>query len=146
MSSMQLRFIGDMTDLNVGIDIFSAEVGFRRVSTGGLPVHVWKEAGSPIHVSSMDGIASITYSEKIHFYRALGLLVEALRERQICEITEEPQFRTNGAMFDVSQGNAVITVPNIEKVLLRMALGSFFGHERGRGHVARRVRRGLCIH
>jgi hexosaminidase len=122
MNSINLRFIGDLTGLNEGIGLFAAELGFGIVSAGGLPVHVIRESGSPIHVSGTEGIASITYSEKIHFFRALGLLVEALRDRNDFDIAETPQFRTNGAMFDVSQGNAVITVPNIRNVLLRMAL------------------------
>ena len=122
MNQLQLSFTGDISGLEAGINIVSDELGFTTVPMGGLPVYVWQETSSPIKVYCNGSNVEIRYSEKIHFFRALGLLVEALRERHEFEIVEQPQFKTNGAMFDVSQGNAIITVPNIKNVLLRMAL------------------------
>jgi hexosaminidase len=122
MNQLQLTFTGDISGLGIGIEIFAAELGFDSATANGLPVYVKQEAGSPIRVSCKDCRAEIAFSEKIHFFRALGLLVEALREKQEFEIKEVPPFKTNGAMFDVSQGNAVTTVDNVKNILLRMSL------------------------
>jgi hexosaminidase len=118
---MQLHFFGDTSELTDGIHILSKELGFE-VSSSGLKVQIVKRAQSNIEVSKNGDALRIAYSERIHFFRALGLLVEALREKEQFAIVEEPQFTMNGAMFDVSQGSAVIKVENFKKLLIKMAV------------------------
>lgn len=76
---MRFNFIGDISTLENGISIFSGELGFET-SVNGLSVRVEKSPANSIEVTKKEGSAHIRYSEKIHFFRALGLLVEALGE------------------------------------------------------------------
>lgn len=67
--------------------------------------------------------AEIRYARPIHFYRALGLLVQELRKGSgDFELKEIPQFTMNGPMFDVSQGNAVMKVDVVKAFLRKMAI------------------------
>ncbi|HVL24749.1 MAG TPA: beta-N-acetylhexosaminidase, partial [Thermomicrobiales bacterium] len=70
-----------------------------------------------------DGDAGvIRYRERAHFFRGLGLFVEASAAGRVFSITETPQFTMNGPMIDVSQGNAVPTVATVTGLLRSMAL------------------------
>lgn len=103
---MILNFVGDMSGLEKGIDIISKELNFITAPEG-LTVKVEKCQSGKLEVAKNAQAAYIKYSEKIHFFRALGLLTEELARQSDFEISEEPQFTMNGVMFDVSQGNAV---------------------------------------
>lgn len=118
---MNLFFTGDMCGLEEGVGILSQELGFT-ISPDGLAVTVECNPGGELEVRKNGKNIIIRFSKRIHFFRALGLLVESLQEGCDFSITEEPQFDMNGAMFDVSQGNAVINVENIKKLLLKMAV------------------------
>ncbi|WP_040950886.1 beta-N-acetylhexosaminidase [Gorillibacterium massiliense] len=64
----------------------------------------------------------ITYREKVHLARAFGLFIQFLRENAApFEWEEQPQFRTNGVMLDVSR-NAVLRVDAVKKLLRMLAL------------------------
>lgn len=115
---MKLNFIGDITDLMAGIDIFKEEFKF---STGedGIPVEV--EGGfNNIEVSFENGRGKIHYREKIHFFRGLVSLLQGLEQGGDFKTVEEIQFDTVGPMFDVSR-NRVLTVESIKKYLIKMA-------------------------
>lgn len=118
---MKLYFQGDIEDIKKGIDILSEDFGFE-IDPNGLKVQVEKIAGSNVCVEKTGDRATIRYSEKIHFFRALGLLLEALGKRQEFNIVEEPQFTMNGPMFDVSQGNAVMRVETIKEFIKRISV------------------------
>lgn len=116
---MRLTFEGEPAGLAEGIRELAADL---RVETGydGIPVRVVQQQG-PIEVNFHDGKGYIAYPHKIHFFRALGLFVEALRHEKAFAITETPQFVMNGAMFDMSR-NAVMTVASVKLMLRKMAL------------------------
>lgn len=118
---MKLNFVGDLAGLEEGLAALSADLHFER-SPDGIPVSV-ERRGEPRLEVSMDGERAILrYSRPIHFYRALGLLVESLREGKPFALTEEPQFDTIGPMFDVSQGNAVLNLPTVKRLIRLMAI------------------------
>ncbi|WP_135556133.1 beta-N-acetylhexosaminidase [Paenibacillus cymbidii] len=117
---MRLDFKGDTADLNDGIRILAKKLPFE-VAEGGFPVYVKRHDAEPLTVEKNASSATISYERKIHFFRALGLLLEHMDEVE-WKTEETPQFATNGIMFDVSQGNAVINVANVKKVLTYMSL------------------------
>ena len=118
---MKLHFTGQLEGLEEGIRLLAAELDFD-ISKDGINVQVNKTTDNILKAVKNKKDSSISYKEKIHFFRALGLYVEALRSKECFDIMEEPQFETNGVMFDVSQGNAVINKENIKNLLLKMAV------------------------
>ena len=74
-----------------------------------------------LSVSRRGNDAYITYKDRIHFFRALGILAEHFSEEEF-DICENISFDTNGVMFDVSQSNTLMTVEHAKKLLRRMAL------------------------
>jgi N-acetyl-beta-hexosaminidase len=104
-----------------GIEIFTRMFDFE-ISDHGLCVSIEKSSSGKLEVEKDSNGAVIRYDKKIHFFRGLGLLLQNIRENKMnFSIKEEPQFSMNGAMFDVSQGNAVINVENVKRLLARMA-------------------------
>jgi hexosaminidase len=116
---MKINLEGNIEELLEGLYLISDDLGIC-LGKDGIPVSVEKSEGN-IEVSFENGKGSIKYSEKIHFYRAIGIFVEnALVEERFC-IIEEPQFSLNGAMIDVSR-NAVLKVSSLRYVIRKMAL------------------------
>lgn len=91
------------------------------VSEKGLPIKVERSEEEEIYVSLRKGEGIIRYKERIHFFRALGLLIESLRVRDDFEICEDIVFSMNGGMFDCSR-NAVMKVETAKTMLRKMAL------------------------
>ena len=119
--AVELRFQGDLTDLQAGIEILSADLNFR-VSPRGLRVKVTPLPKNLLRISKKGNRAEIQFNQKHHFFRGLGLLLEEMKSRKDFELIEEPQFATIGTMIDVSQGNAVIDVPNVKAIINLMAV------------------------
>ncbi|BBI36526.1 beta-N-acetylhexosaminidase [Cohnella abietis] len=117
---MNLHFIMDDADLKSGIEIFAEQFHFS-VSEDGIPVQVLQNNDNKIVVSKSGNTACIQYTYKHQFFRALGLLLENMRYEQEFHITETPQFQTNGPMIDVSQGNAVLRVETLQRLITQMA-------------------------
>jgi hexosaminidase len=118
---VRLRFEGDLAGLRQGIDLLARELNFE-VSPKGAPVRIERRMRNTLVVEKKGKQATIRCSEKIHFFRGLGLLLQEMKERKSFSIREEPQFQTNGVMFDVTQGNAVINVQNVKNLLNVMAV------------------------
>lgn len=116
---MKINLRGEISQLLQGIQILSEEKGFE-VAVDGLPIKVEKLPFG-IEVSLENGQGYIGYTEKIHFFRALGLFIEAVAEKDSFKINEVPQFTLNGAMIDVSR-NAVLKVDSVKNVIRKMAL------------------------
>lgn len=117
---MNLHFILEDSDLEPGIRLFAEEFHFS-VSEAGITVQVERTNENIIVVSKTGDKARIQYEHKHQFFRALGLLLESLQHEQEFHITETPQFSTNGPMIDVSQGNAVLHVETIKRIITKMA-------------------------
>lgn len=114
---MIYSFKGDTEGLNEGIEILSSKLGFT-VSDGGLEVKLTKRAGN-LEIISDGNAAEIRYEAKIHFFRALGILVEHQNEKT--NIVEDVKFKKNGVMIDSSR-NGVLKPSSIKKLMENMAL------------------------
>lgn len=115
----KFRFEGLPDALNDGIAILAEELGFQ-VSDDGIRIRVEKAKGN-IEIGFNTDNGYIKYQEKIHFFRALGLMIEALQQKKIFSAVEEPQFTLNGVMADASR-NAVMRVETVKKVIRKMAI------------------------
>lgn len=116
---MKIHFYGDIEGLEQGLDIICNELKIEQ-SAEGFPIYVTQQDGS-LSVSSQLNHGEIFYQDKIHFYRALGLWLQEFKVNRIFQVSEQPQFKTNGVMVDVSR-NAVMTVDGIQSLLRKMAL------------------------
>jgi hexosaminidase len=116
---MLLKFVGDIKELEPGINVLAGELGFK-VCDEGVPVFVEKTEGL-LQAALYNGKGSLRYSEKVHFFRALGLFVEEMGRSQSFDIIETPRFSLNGGMFDVSR-NAVLKTESIKYFLRKMAI------------------------
>ena len=148
-----IRFCGAQ-DLLDGIALVASELGFTAAEDAeecDITVTVSLSDTPSLKVDLDGGQASIVYGGgKSRFFRALGLLCQALQDGEtVFECSETPSFQTNGPMFDMSRNN--VMRPDIVKALLRkcavMGLNMFmlytedtyevenrpyFGHMRGR--------------
>lgn len=117
-----LTFTGNFSEIIEGAELLGNDYGFS-VGGGGISVTVEKAEGGTLAARLSRGVGYIRYSRKCHFFRALGLFLEALGDgRGDFDIEETPRFDMNGPMFDISQGNALINVENIKKTLRQMAI------------------------
>ncbi|MBS4178743.1 beta-N-acetylhexosaminidase [Lederbergia citrea] len=118
---MKIHLFGDISEVEQGLDILASKFNFS-IAQDGFPIEVRKVLNSEIKVLKAESKGKIIYSENIHFFRALGLFLEASQEEEEFEIVEEPQFDRNGLFFDVSQGNAVMNLDSIKEILTRMSI------------------------
>ena len=110
---MIMQFRGDIADLTAGIACLSEDLGIT-LGEGGYTITVIHRPGADLSLSFAGETGTITYSEKCHFFRAFGLAVEhLLAGEQEFTLTEHPNFRMNGPMFDMSQGNAAFNIPTV---------------------------------
>ncbi|MGG3468197.1 beta-N-acetylhexosaminidase [Neobacillus pocheonensis] len=116
---MKIHFYGDIKGLEKGLEEICNDLNIER-SEIGFPICVTQVEG-PLTVSCSKSSGQITFQEKIHFFRALGLWLQEFNERNEFRVSEQPQFKTNGVMVDVSR-NAVMTVDGIQTLLRKMAL------------------------
>lgn len=118
---VRLNFTGDISEVEEGISILKEELNFE-VCGDGLTVNVKRKAGGNIEVHFDGENAQITYAQRIHFFRCLGLLLEGIANgEKPFRISETPQFDTSGVMLDVSR-NAVLHVDGIKNMLRKMAV------------------------
>ena len=130
---MTFLFAGEIRDLREGIGYIARELGIE-VSFGETEEREGKEILIRVRQGSEDdfeiaydaekGEAGITYGRRITFFRALGLLVQHLREKpeEGFTLSQHMVFTLNGPMYDVSQGNAVINLKTVRRLLRMMAL------------------------
>lgn len=118
---VELRLAGDVMDLLPGVQMLARELNLE-VSPKGLTVKVSRIKQNLLRVRKTGRKAEIHYREKSHFFRGLGLLLQEMREKTDFEIVEEPQFKLCGAMFDMSQGSAVMDVPSVKIMINLMAV------------------------
>ncbi|WP_407267912.1 beta-N-acetylhexosaminidase [Radiobacillus sp. PE A8.2] len=117
---MKIHFTGDMTELEKGIEILEKELHVT-IASDGLHIQVEKTEENSLSASLNQNQGLIRYKESIHFFRALGLFMEAMEDKSSFEIKEEPQFTMNGGMFDCSR-NAVMKVETVQLLLRKMAV------------------------
>ena len=126
---MRFTFTGQYENVMPGLlalqEMLNVEISER--SSEGVAVEVRQDSQSQLVVTCRQEAgrtrAVISYTETVQFFRGFGLLVEHLRDGNTdFEIKESPQFTTCGAMFDVSQGNAVINLDSVKEIIRRMAV------------------------
>src|SRR5882672_1765129 len=98
--SMKIKPEGDWKGLEGGFDLIRHKLDLE-LAPDGLPLRVEQGAGG-IEVRMQDGRGTIGFAERIQFFRALGLFVEAARSAGDFHLTEQPQFETIGVMVDMS--------------------------------------------
>lgn len=116
---MKLAFEGECSELLSGINALSQKLGYEVSENAEYTVFVKKENGG-LKVDKNQKNVEISYEEKIHFFRALGLLIEKINEDTF-KINEKPHFKTVGVMLDASRGQ-VPNVKNIKMFLEYMAI------------------------
>jgi len=119
--AIELKLSGDVGDLLPGLELLAPELNFK-LAPKGLPVKVSRIKQNLLRVKKSGRRAEIQFHEKSHFFRGLGLLLQEMAVRKDFEISEEPQFTTCGAMFDVSQSSAVIDLPGVKLLIRLMAV------------------------
>ncbi|HEY0827093.1 MAG TPA: beta-N-acetylhexosaminidase [Bacilli bacterium] len=117
--NLNLVLSDESEDLEQGILEISNDLHIEW-NKDGLSVIV-ERTGHGIEVECSGKGGRIACSSKIHFYRALGLFVEAHRESNPFKINELPQFSSVGAMFDLSR-NAVLKLDSMKQMIRHMAL------------------------
>ena len=118
---LELKLMGEVQDLLPGAELLAPELNFK-LSPKGVPVKVSRVKQNLLRVRKKGKTAEIHYSQKSHFFRGLGLLLQEMGEKNDFEIVEEPQFATCGAMLDMSQGSAVMDVPSVKVLINLMAV------------------------
>ena len=119
---LKLKLNGVDNEISNAVSLLCEEYDFA-LSDDGLEVDVQNVAGSDVTVTLKDSTATIVYDKTCHFFRALGLLIEGIRDgEKELDISQKPRFTSNGPMFDVSQGNAVITIESVKKVMRQLAV------------------------
>lgn len=116
---MKIKFEGEWQSFEQGIQLLSPKLGLEWTPAG-LPIHIEQSTGQ-LEAHLLNGRGLIRFDEPIHFFRALGLFIEAAQNTDQFSLTEKPQFSTVGVTIDVSR-NAVLTVESIHRLLREMAL------------------------
>lgn len=116
---MKLAFEGEYSGLLEGIGELSEKLSYEIDENSDFTVFVKKEKGGLKVIKNKKKI-DISYEEKIHFFRALGIAIEKINEDSF-EIIEKPHFKTVGIMLDASRGQ-VPNVKNIKMFLSHMAI------------------------
>lgn len=119
---MKLMMIGLDEGLRRGLSILARTHGFE-LSEDGVEVHVRQTEEMRLSVRFLgERQVELVYCAPIHFFRAIGILLEKLENGDTSEVCETCSFDTCGVMFDMSQGSGVILPEAMEGVLERMAV------------------------
>ena len=115
---MKLNFINLPSEFIKGSERAAKKLGVS-LTDGGAKVLV--EKGDKIGVIKKGDSVTLYYKEKIHFFRAFGLLVESLSAGGDFEIEEKINFDTTGVMPDLSN-HAPMSVSGLEKFMDNIAI------------------------
>ncbi len=125
---LKFQLCGDAAFLREGIAIVDAALGCAEASVGrgAIPLTVTRTDKPELTVEFDGTEAHIHYRDRIHFFRAYGLLIETLGAQESeryspFRIHEVPQFDTLGVMMDCSR-NAVMKVESVQHLLGKMAI------------------------
>ncbi len=117
---MNFTLIGDYKELLTPISLLCDEYDFK-ITDDGMPVHI-SHSDDGLYVSYDGSSAKIAYNKKIEFFRAWGLLLEAIADGKTeFTKTEVPYFETCGGMYDLSHG-ALVTVDALKYTIRKMAM------------------------
>ena len=77
------------------------EIYAFEINDSGIPVYA--VCGDKVGATYKDGVATIYYKQKHHFFRELGVLIQNLKNNMEFEIFEDSHFKTMGVMIDTSR-------------------------------------------
>ncbi len=100
-----------------GLELLTNDLNFS-LEQDGLPLTA--ETGASTIIQFDGKTASIACHEKVHFYRAIALLLRELPKGQPFTLEESAAFETDGTMFDCSR-NAVLRPETVKFLLRKMA-------------------------
>ena len=122
---------GDTESIEKGLSCLKDDLNIN-ITSGGYPIKAVHVDTPTLEIIADANGAEITFSEKCQFFRAMGLLLEHIRDGEtVINIKESPRFKMNGAMVDVSQGCNCISDPRyLFRKMAIMGLNMFmFGCE-----------------
>lgn len=109
---MKLNFKVDKT-FKFGIEQLKTYLNYEESESG---VSVVAVCGNRIGASLKNGIGTIYYKNKHHFFRELGVFIENAKKSDNFDITEDASFETMGVMFNMSS-TAPATVKGNKELL-----------------------------
>lgn len=95
---MKLNFHVDKIFQN-GISRFEKLLNFEQAADG---IPVYAVCGERIGATLKDGVGTIYYKNKHHFFRELGVFVENMNKSDSFDVTEDSFFEMIGVMFNMS--------------------------------------------
>lgn len=116
---MKIYFTGDTQEVMEGLELLSDKLAIQ-LTIEGYPIRIRQRMGN-LKVMNQNNKGEIHYQEKSHFFRGLGLFLEAIESQEEFAIEEILQFDTGGAMLDSSR-NAVLAVEGIKELLRDMSV------------------------
>ncbi len=113
---MKLKFNAP-AELSVGIKRLSSVLGYEM----GEGVQINAVQGERVGASYKNGVGTVYYKEKHHFWRELAILVDHIKKNKELDTTEDTHFDTLGLMICVSRG-MVPTNKTLEKYIDYLAV------------------------
>ncbi len=145
-----LKFTNLDAELREPVSILQSHLNFRLSDkeSEGIQVIVSRNQEG-LAVTYQNGKVSISYKDKVEFFRGLGLIIEAIEDGKELDKKEKPSFHYLTYMQDNSR-NAVSNLESVQKLIRQLALMGFtslmlytedtyelegypyFGYQRGR--------------
>lgn len=117
---INITLVGDTEPVAKGLSYLTDDLSINITGDGYVIKAICADAPA-LEIKADKSGAEITYFEKCQFFRAMGLLLEHLRDgEETINIKETPRFKMNGAMIDVAQGANAPKDPRY--ILRKMAL------------------------
>ncbi|MBQ4117103.1 MAG: beta-N-acetylhexosaminidase [Clostridia bacterium] len=119
---MNIKFVNAPDEIKLGLEEIIPHLNLN-ISDDGYICSVEKKNDSDISVTFDGQNVHIVYSEKHHFFRALGLAIQHIKEgEKNFNIIEKAYFRSNGPMFDLSQAASAFNVKELKSIIRQLAL------------------------
>ena len=101
---INISISGDTEAIDRGLSLLLSDLSVN-ITPDGYPIKAVRVDSPALEIKADERGAEIIFSEKCQFFRAMGLLLEHMRDGEtVISIKETPRFKMNGAMVDVSQG------------------------------------------
>ena len=105
-----------------GLKELSKDYTFE-IAENGVLLSSKKGGAEKLKVQKTKNELTIEYDKPHHFYRAFSLALQKIKEgKEEFLVSETAYFETNGPMFDVSQGNAVMKVETVKALIRQLAM------------------------
>lgn len=117
---IKITLSGDVDAIAKGLSYLESDLSIN-ITEGGYPIKAIRADAPTLEINADRDGAEIIYFEKCQFFRAMGLLLEHMRDgEEIISIKEAPRFKMNGAMIDMAQ--CCSSMKNPRYLLRKMAI------------------------